>query len=280
MEDGAMSRGQTTERRAGALTREAVEQTARALGVAAFGVGDLRLFDGEDPQRDPRFVCPEARAIVGLGISVPRGLYRTMREATQFYPYTTLGVKAIDEEYFEILLFKLASLIEDAGYDACLQRSYPNLRRKGDKSANPETTGVYELQYAEPVEPGKPAPDVMIDFGRAAKACGIGVPGRYGKVLNRDYGPLMRYAFIITDAPLAADAPCEDDFCRGCDACARACEAGCIDVERGLDTWKCHEHYGHARGYSLPRTQWGYQACLCGRRCDIACYERITGRKV
>jgi epoxyqueuosine reductase QueG len=260
------------------LNRKIIEEAARELGAAKFGVGDLSLFDGEDPKRDPKFICPNARCIVGFGMPVPKGLYKTMKEESQFYGYTTLGVKAIDEEYFEIFLFKMASIIEDAGYDACLQRTTPNLRVKGDKSANPETVGVYELEYAEPVEAGKPPPDVMIDFGKAARACGIGMPGRYGRVVNREYGPFMRYAFIVTDAPIETNARYEDDLCFGCDACAKACDAGCIDMVNGFDSWKCWKYYGNARGYSLPRTQWGYQACLCGRKCDIACYEHITGR--
>ena len=176
------------------LTRETIEAAAREMGATLFGVGDLALFEGEDPRRDPKMICPKAQCIVGFGIPVPKGLYKTMKEESQFYTYTTVGVKAIDEEYFEIFLFKMASIIEDEGYDACLQRTTPNLRVQGDKSANPETIGVYELQYASPVEPGKPPPDIMIDFGKAARACGIGMPGRYGKVITREYGPFMRYA--------------------------------------------------------------------------------------
>ncbi len=260
------------------VTRESLEKAAREMGATLFGVGDLALFEGEDPRRDPKMICPKAQCIVGFGIPVPKGLYKTMKEESQFYTYTTIGVKAIDEEYFEIFLFKMASIIEDEGYDACLQRTTPNLRVQGDKSANPETIGVYELQYASPVEPGKPPPDIMIDFGKAARACGIGMPGRYGKVITREYGPFMRYAFIVTDAPLATNPPFEGDLCAGCDACVRACDAGCIDPENGLDTWKCWEHYNKARGYKLPRTQWGYQACLCGKKCDVACWERLTGK--
>ena len=90
----------------------------------------------------------------------------------------------------------------------------------------------------------------------------------------------MRYAFIVTDAPLETNPPFAENLCEECDACAKACGHGCIDPEKGLDTWKCWEQYSKARGYTLPRTQWGYQACLFGRKCDIACYERLTGRAV
>ena len=29
----------------------------------------------------------------------------------------------------------------------------------------------------------------------------------------------------------------------------------------------------------LPKTQWGYSACLCGRACDYACYKHLIGDK-
>ena len=25
----------------------------------------------------------------------------------------------------------------------------------------------------------------------------------------------------------------------------------------------------------LPKTQWGYVPCLCGRKCDMACYRHL-----
>ena len=27
----------------------------------------------------------------------------------------------------------------------------------------------------------------------------------------------------------------------------------------------------------LPNTQWGYAPCLCGRKCDVACYRHLKG---
>ena len=27
----------------------------------------------------------------------------------------------------------------------------------------------------------------------------------------------------------------------------------------------------------LPDTQWGYSACLCGRKCDVASYRHLIG---
>ena len=299
------------------LTVEQIREKALSLGATVFGVGGLELFEGENPQRDPKMILPKAKCILGFGFPVPRGLYHTMESGTQFYTYTNVGVKYIDEELFEIFLFQIGNMIEDAGYDACLQRTVPNLRIKGDHTTNPEVMDTYELVHATPVEEGKPAPDVIVDFGKCAIACGIGMPGRDGKIINETYGPLMRYAFIITDAPLPTGEPYAKNLCEGCDACIQACPGHCID-ENGLDTWSCAVYYRGAHKSNpfmtedflcddprreailngeykftresareiypeldfLPRTQWGYAPCLCGKKCDIACYRHITGKEI
>ena len=299
------------------LTTEMIKKRALALGAAVCGVGTLDIFEGEDPRRDPKMILPKAKCIIGFGFPVPRGLYHAMQTGNQRYTYTTVGVKYIDEEFFEIFLFKIGNMIEDEGYDACLQRSVPNLRVKGDKTTNPEVMDTYELQFASPVEEGKPAPDVIIDFGKAARACGIGQMGKSGKVINRTYGPLMRYAFIITDAPLETEKPFVEELCEGCDACAKACPGHAVS-DAGLDSWQCAVYYRGAHKSNpfmtdeflagnpereaiingekrfdaesaralypelnfLPRTQWGYAPCLCGKQCDIACYKKLTGKEL
>ncbi len=287
-----------------------IKDMAAELGASVCGIG--AVYDEPVKTRDPRMILPRAKAIIGFGFVVPRGLYMTMNSGTQYYTYTTLGVKYPDEELAEIFLLKIGGMIEDHGYDACLQKSVPNLKSKGDKTTNPEVVDTYELSLAVPVAEGKPAPDVIIDFGKAAEACGIGEVGMSGKIINEKYGPFMRYCFIITDAPLELDAPVKKGLCDGCGECAAACPGHAID-ENGLDTWQCAVYYkgahksnpfmddtfleGHPEREAiingekrfdaesaralyphlkfLPNTQWGYAPCLCGKKCDIACYEHL-----
>lgn len=296
------------------LTSEIVKRRAKELGITVCGIGSLDIFEGENIQKDPKMILPNAKCIIGFGFAVPKGLYLTMDIESQFYTYTTMGVKYIDEEMAEILLLKMGGLIENAGYDACLQKAVPNLRIKGDKTTNPEVVDTYELIHAEPVEDGKPAPDVIIDFGKAAKACGIGEMGLSGKIINKEYGPFMRYCFIITDAPLEIDETVADRICDNCGECAKACPGNAIS-ENGLDTWQCAVYYKGAHKSNpfitdeflkgnpereailsgekrfdaesareiyekmnfLPNTQWGYTPCLCGKKCDVACYRHLKG---
>lgn len=296
------------------LTAEIIKKKAKELGATVCGIGSLDIFEGENIQKDPKMILPNAKCIIGFGFAVPKGLYLTMDIKSQFYTYTTVGVKYIDEEMAEIFLLKIGGMIENEGYDACLQKSIPNLRIKGDKTTNPEVMDTYELIHAEPVEEGKPTPDVIIDFGKAAKTCGIGEMGLSGKILNKEYGPFMRYCFIITDAPLEIDEPLKESVCDNCGECAKACVGNAIS-ENGLDTWQCAVYYKGAHKSNpfiteeflkdnpekedilngkkrfdaesareiykemnfLPNTQWGYAPCLCGKKCDVACYKHLKG---
>lgn len=293
------------------LTSRMIKEKAKELGATICGIGSI--YHEENSQKDPRQILPNAKCIIGFGFAVPKGIYMAMERGKQYYTYTTMGVKYYDEEMAEIFLLKMGAMIENHGYDACLQKAVPNLRIKGDKTTNPEVMDTYELIHAEAVEPGKPAPDVLIDFGKAACSCGLGEMGLNGKVINKKYGPFMRYCFIITDAPLTCDDPLSEHVCDYCGACIDACPGHAVS-ENGLDTWQCSVYYKGAHKSNpfvtedflkgnlereqilngekrfnaesareiykemnfLPNTQWGYSPCLCGRKCDMACYKHLT----
>lgn len=295
------------------ITAEEIKARAKELGAALCGIG--AVYEEEDPGRDPRMILPNAKCIIGFAFAVPKGIYRAMDWGNQYYTYTSLGVKYLDEEMAEIFLLKMGGMIEDAGFDACLQKSVPNLKVKGDHTTNPEVKDTYELIHAVPVAEGKPAPDVIIDFGKAAWATGIGERGMSGKIIHPKYGPFLRYCFIITDAPLDIDPP-SAPVCDRCGACLRVCPGHAIS-EEGLDTWQCAVYYKGAHRSNpyiteeflkdhpereailsgekrftekearaiypaldfLPKTNWGYAPCLCGRKCDMACYRHLKGEE-
>lgn len=294
------------------MTAEYIKKTARELGAAVCGIGNVELLRGEDPQRNPFSILPNAKSIIGFGIKVPNGLYYTMEEKRQYYNYTNLGVKYIDETFVEIFLLKIGALIENEGYDACLQRSIPGFRIQGDKSMNPEVSRVYELEFASPVSPEKAVPDVIIDYNKAAVVCGLGSIGMHGKVIVPKYGSFMRFVFIITDMPLEYDKPFDQELCDQCGACLEACPGKAISKD-GVDSWQCSVYYrgahksnpfmtgdtlkdnpereaivnGEKRFDSesakaiyeelkfLPPTHFGYVPCLCGKICETVCYRHL-----
>lgn len=293
------------------LTAEQIKQKAKALGADLCGIGDISLFSTTNPGRDPRMILPNGKCVIGAAFRVPRGLFRTMETKEQYYNYVTLGVKYPDEELAEIFLLKMAAFIEDAGYDACVQRNVSNLKIKGDHTQNPELIDTYELIYAEPVAPGKPAPDIILDFAEAAEICGLGKAGLKGNVLTRRFGPFVRFVFIVTDAPLDCDQPFKQTLCDHCGKCITACPGKAID-ETGLDSWQCSVYYRGAHASNpfmtddflkddperetiikgekrfdpesaralYPKLNFlpdfcGYAPCLCGKTCDTVCYAHL-----
>ena len=294
------------------MTAEFIKQKAKELGASVCGIGNIELLRNEPMQRNPFYILPNAKTIIGFGIKVPKGLYRAMENKRQYYNYTNLGVKYIDESFAEIFLLKMGALIENEGYDACLQRSIPGFRIQGDKTTNPEVRQVYELEFASAVEPGKPVPDVIIDFHKAAVVCGLGAPGLHGKVIVPKYGSYMRFVYIITDMPLQFDKPFEGNLCDGCGKCQAACPGRAISPE-GVDSWQCSVYYRGAHKSNpfmsedflkdhpereaiingekrfdresakeiyehlkfLPATHFGYMPCLCGKSCETVCYNHL-----
>ena len=294
------------------VTSEFIKQKAKEYGATVCGVGNVELMRGEPAERSPFSILPSAKSIIGFGIKVPRGLYSAMENDRQFYNYTNVGVKYIDETFAEIFLIKIGKIIEDEGYDACMQRSIPGFKIKGDKSTNPEVSRIYELEHATPVEEGKPAPDVIIDYNRAAEVCGLGKAGLHGKVITKKYGTFMRFVYIITDMPLEFDEPFSENLCDGCGMCREACPGKAIS-ENGLESWQCSVYYRGAHKSNpfmtddflkdhpereaiingekrfdkesantiypylrfLPPTHFGYVTCLCKKSCETVCYKHL-----
>ena len=293
------------------LTAESVKEKARQLGADLCGIGDIRCFADEIPEKDPKMILPSAACVIGCAFRIPNGLFACMEEKRQYANYVSLGPRFIDEEFAEIFLLRMAAYLEDEGWDACVQRQVTNLKARGDKTQNPEVLDTYELVHVTPVSPDKPAPEVMIDTARAAAACGIGMKGLSGSILTRRFGPRARFVFIITNAPLSCDPPLTEEICDGCGACIHACPGHAIHAE-GRDTWQCSVYYRGAHESNpfvsedflqddprrtvilegkqrfdadaaralygrlnfMPDNA-GYVPCLCGRACDNACWQHL-----
>jgi epoxyqueuosine reductase len=238
------------------ITSEIIKKAAWGYGADLVGIGDIRHFEGVAPKHDPKMICPTGKSIIGLAIRIPRGNIKVVEHGRQQYALTSLAAKTVNEEFFVRLLLRMARLIENAGYEACLQRDYPNLRSQDDCGTNPEAEICRRLGETIAVGPGKPAPDVFIDFTQAAVICGMGSPGYRGNLLTPEFGPFQRMVFIITNAPLEPEPVFTDNMCDSCGECVKACPGRAIlDIPKKLeiagrdyqcgtyDEWQCSVYY-------------------------------------
>lgn len=65
----------------------------------------------------------------------------------------------------------------------------------------------------------------------AATCSGLGWIGKSGMLINREYGPNLMWATVLTDAPLQPSAPVTVSQCQDCDKCRTMCPAGAIRGE-------------------------------------------------
>jgi len=64
---------------------------------------------------------------------------------------------------------------------------------------------------------------------------GLGELGRLGFLITPEFGPCVRLCKVFTDMPLIPDKPIcfgVTEFCKQCNKCADACEAGAIQTEK------------------------------------------------
>ena len=105
------------------LTAEQVKQVALSVGADVVGVGDIERFEGAPLQSDPRYIFPEARAVVGMAFRIHRGLLRGIEEGTFFAAYPSMGYANINDVYAPIALREVGDFLEDSGYEAVLYQN-------------------------------------------------------------------------------------------------------------------------------------------------------------
>jgi len=81
--------------------------------------------------------------------------------------------------------------------------------------------------------------DTAISIPLAIDA-GLGVMGRNGLLLTREFGPSVRICKVITDLELVQSSngyPSPEEVCSGCTLCAEACEADALS-RSNMPTWE------------------------------------------
>ena len=266
------------------LDAKTVKETALHFGADAVGIGSLDRFDGAPKEMDPRYMAPRAKSIICMLFRIPRGYLRGCEEGTHFFQYPSMGYGTINENYAPTVLYETAKMIEDNGYEGIVYRNTggrsavsdmtgvaareesPELHRRCARGGTNSSPNVRSL-ITRSVAPNLPAPDVFIHFRIAAYLCGLGEIGYSKMLLNPEFGPMNRQAFILTDAELEPDPIYEGPkLCNNCMACVNSCPGSCIsateqvsvnlagrEVSWGkLDEWKCFAYYIGANKESNP----------------------------
>jgi len=282
--------------------KQTIIEIAKANGADIVKFAPANRFEKDNPIFQ---IMPETKTVIGLAFRVLRGIYRGVEEGTTYYQYTTMGVENMEETIMPMAQLKVAMMIEENGYIALPQRRHQQIMAE-ENSTNPEVD--YHSVYRNKKQ------ENQIDFLDTAIKCGLGEKGFHHSLLTDEFGPMVRYCFILTDAVIEPDDMVTPHLCDKCGACAKACPGNAIDQDGNVDAWQCAVYYNGANGtknpfmppdafsgfdnrleiiagearvtpetakkildnlYFYPPAQHAYQCSICGRACDTACYIHL-----
>ena len=287
--------------------RNTIIDIAKANGADIVGFAPASRFA---PDNAIFKIFPGTKTVIGLAFRVLRGIYRGIEEGTTYYQYTTMAVENMEETIMPMAQLKVAQAIETEGFLALPQRRHQQIMQE-ENSTNPEVAydAVYRSRTAE----------VQMDFLDAAIKCGLGEKGLHNVLLTDEFGPMVRYCFILTDAELEESEVKTPHLCDKCGQCRRGCPGKAIAEDGTVDPWQCSVYYNGANGtknpfmppeafpgfedrlaiiageakvdpetakkildniYFYPPAQHAYQCSICGRACDVACYIHLEEKGV
>lgn len=101
----------------------------------------------------------------------------------------------------------------------------------------------------------------IFPYKHAAVAAGLGTIGRNGLLITEEYGPRVRLACVLTDAPIEPSSVSGKHHCTECNACIDACPA------KALHEPKDGEFYGMNKFACRTYRQTGLTCSLCMKAC-------------
>lgn len=287
--------------------RNKIIEIAKANGADIVGFAPASRFSSDDAIFK---IFPGTKTVIGLAFRVLRGIYRGIEEGTTYYQYTTMAVENMEETIMPMAQIKVAQAIEAEGFLALPQRRHQQIMQE-ENSTNPEV--AYDA-----ICRGRTA-ETQMDFLEAAVACGLGEKGLHNTLLTDEFGPMVRYCFILTDAELTESEVKTPHLCDKCGKCVKACPGKAIAADGTVDPWQCAVYYNGANGtknpfmppeafegmddrlaiiageakvtpetakaildkiYFYPPAQHAYQCSICGRACDVECYVHLEEKGV
>ena len=278
--------------------RDTIIKIAKENGADIVGFAPAERFSKDNPIFK---IMPETKTVIGLAFRILRGIYRGIEEGSTYYQYTTMAVENMEETIMPMAQLKVAMMLEENGFLALPQRRHQQIMAE-DNSTNPEVAydAVYRSRKSE----------VQIDFLDTALKCGLGEKGLDNSLLTDEFGPMVRYCFILTDAEIEPTKEVSPHLCDKCGKCIKACPGGAIDENGNVNPWQCAVYYNGANGtknpfmppdafigfdnrleiiageakvtpetarkildniYFYPPAQHAYQCSICGRACDVEC---------
>ena len=184
--------------------------------LSAIGFAPVDRFEDAPQKHHPAGVCKDARTVIVIGITVPRGILQS----------PDYNLYALHRSYHTVYKH-----LDELSLELC---NYIEARGKYLAIAIPS--------YA-PMVFGGMEPWGLMSLKHAAARAGLGAFGRSEQMYHPEYGSLLRLGAVVTSAELPGDPMMETDPCPPkCNACRKVCPSKAFDDEGKFDKMTCLRH--------------------------------------
>ena len=101
-----------------------------------------------------------------------------------------------------------------------------------------------------------------ISLKHAAELAGIGIIGRNYLLINPEYGNLLWFSAVLTDAYITPDGKVQYTICDNCNKCVEMCPAKALDNPASFGKNECNEVC-----WKLVNGEWILNCFLCRKVC-------------
>lgn len=198
-----------------------LSQVCFKKGAVAFGIASVAGVDSLPRVR----IGPTMKFLCETKLNYTKKPSEAMSDAKSVVVF---GILSTDDSC------ELGVRLEEGGYD--WPGYYPLNWIRRDAARLLEEEG-YRVVY--PYESSAPE-----SHKRVFRLAGIGAFGKNALIISPKYGPWLRFSYFLTNAELEPDKPFEEDLCKNCIRCVKACPVGAlkpyvVDPERCLVAVHC-----------------------------------------
>jgi epoxyqueuosine reductase len=216
-----------------------LEEMKKKLGVELLGVASVNA--SKELKKQAGGLLPGARSVVVLGKEVFKEVVDQLQAGKEVGEAIAADFMGPHSEF-------LGGRLTKAVYDLAA-----NLRKEGYRCFPlPSIGSPVDQRFLKPI----------FSFKQAAVLAGIGTLGWHTLVITPEYGARVRFACLLTDAPLEASPVPKKNYCLQCNACIRICPAGALQKPKkgehaAMNPFACRTYRGV-----------GITCSLCLKACD------------
>ena len=193
---------------------EALKKFAKERGADLIGIAPIERFKNVPRECDPRWLLPEVRSVIVIGLRITRGSLRGIEEGVDWAGYNFMSYGGLNMMFSIFLQRQISQWLENYGYEG-VPYIHTGMKRGAKRRVSSD----------------KPLADISLSPRETAVLAGLGEIGYSRMFLSPEFGPRQRLFIVLTDAPLEPDPIFSGKICDECKLCIKECPAGAFNEE-------------------------------------------------